>query len=62
MLRIELDSEDSYSIDTVHCIIVDEKVFEDHIASTSANTENDDFINLASQVVGNSLTVKIEWP
>ena len=62
MLRIELDSEDSYSIDTVHCIIVDEKVFEDHIASTSANTENDDFIDLASQVVGNSLTVKIEWP
>ena len=44
MLRIELDSEDSHSIDTVHCIIVDEKVFEDHIASTSANTKNDDFI------------------
>ena len=52
----DLDSENIHSIDTVHCIIAEEEVSEDHAASTSANIENDDFIDLASQVVGNSLS------
>ena len=50
---VDLDSENSHSIDTVHCIIAEEEVSEDHTASTSANIENDDFIDLASQVIGN---------
>ena len=39
-----------------------EEVIEDHASSTSANIENDDFIDLASQVVGNSLTVTDSGP
>ena len=53
------DSEDSHSPDDVYCVTEDVEVFEEHACvttSTCTNTENDDFINLASQVVGNSVT------
>ena len=59
---MDLDSENSHSVDTVHCIIAEEEVSEDHTASTSANIKNDDFIDLASQVVGNLLTVTDSGP
>ena len=58
----DLNSENSNSTDTVHCIIAEEEIFEDHTACTSTNIKNDDFIDLASQVVGNSLTVTDSGP
>ena len=50
------DSEDSHFPDIVHCDTAD-AVFEDHACVTASiftNSDNDDFIDLASQVVGNS--------
>ena len=48
---MDLDSENSHSIDTVHCIIAGEEVIEDHAASTPANIENDDFIDLVHRLL-----------
>lgn len=59
---MDIESEDSHSLDTVHCITADGEVLEDHTASTPTNIENDDFIDLASQVVGNSITVTDSGP
>ena len=52
----DIDSEDNHSLDTVQSTTA-EGVFEDRTASTITNIENDEFIDLASQVVGNSITV-----
>lgn len=50
------DPEESHSSDTVHNVTADVDDFEEHTCSTSTHIDNG-FIDFASQVVGDSLTV-----
>ena len=44
-IAVDIESEDSHSLDTVHSITANGEVFEDRTASTSINIGHDDFID-----------------
>ena len=58
-IATDIDSEDSHSLDTVHCTTVDGEDHSCFTASTSTDIENDDFIDLA---LDKSLTVTDSCP